>query len=183
MNKIGHSGRLYLTQRIWVPQKPLQMFNLWMGHQLSRYMPRLPIWGHKAEEKFPELKILAKKTSHTQCRRNSPSRSTYLVSLMADIYFKALGPRSSPEHWQMSPNQTHSGSHSAAAHRTVQYTGRSRHHSATSGLGGRSNSLSLSVNHPQTSRKLFYDGIRAPLSLAGKEIVPVWRHSGTLGRQ
>ncbi len=58
MNKIGHSGRLYLTQRIWVPQKPLQMFNLWMGHQLSRYMPRLPIWGHKAEEKFPELKIL-----------------------------------------------------------------------------------------------------------------------------
>jgi len=44
-NSIGHKGRFYLTKHIWVPQEPIEKFNLKMSDMILRRMPKLPLGG------------------------------------------------------------------------------------------------------------------------------------------
>jgi beta-hydroxylase len=58
MSKAGHLGRLYITPHIWVPQAPLEAFNLRMGEWLRHGMPALPKAGAAAIQLFPRLELL-----------------------------------------------------------------------------------------------------------------------------
>jgi ornithine lipid ester-linked acyl 2-hydroxylase len=49
-SKVGQKGRLYLTKHIWVPQEPIENFNLKMSDLILRYMPKLPLGGDEAME-------------------------------------------------------------------------------------------------------------------------------------
>ena len=40
---IGQKGRFYLTKHIWVPQQPIEDFNLKMSDMILRNMPKLPL--------------------------------------------------------------------------------------------------------------------------------------------
>src|SRR6201987_1963379 len=44
----GQKGRLYLTKHIWVPQEPIENFNLRMSDMILRCMPKLPLGGEDA---------------------------------------------------------------------------------------------------------------------------------------
>lgn len=57
---IGHKGRLYLTKNIWVPQEPVEKFNLAMSEVILRRLPKLPLGGADALEVFPVLAELKK---------------------------------------------------------------------------------------------------------------------------
>jgi len=61
MAEVGQYGRLYLTKHIWVPQEPLERFNLWVSEKIQRAMPQLPLQGKPAIERFPELEVLRAK--------------------------------------------------------------------------------------------------------------------------
>jgi beta-hydroxylase len=65
----GQNGRLYLTSRIWVPQRPLQRFNLWMADRMRRSMPPLPMSGEDAIRLVPELAALVQ--SHAGVRKEA----------------------------------------------------------------------------------------------------------------
>jgi len=58
--KAGLGGRFYLTKHIWVPQKPIENFNLRMSDMILRRMPKMPIAGEDAFKAFPVLKELSK---------------------------------------------------------------------------------------------------------------------------
>lgn len=63
---IGHKGRFYLTKNIWVPQQPLENFNLKMSDMILRRMPKLPLAGEDAMRAFPILGELKK--SHAKIK-------------------------------------------------------------------------------------------------------------------
>jgi beta-hydroxylase len=58
INQVGQKGRLYITRRIWLPQYPLQQANLWLADRINHHMPKLPLVGNEALERFPELSLL-----------------------------------------------------------------------------------------------------------------------------
>jgi len=58
--KVGQGGRFYLTKHIWVPQKPIENFNLRMSDMILRRMPKMPIAGDEAFKAFPVLNELRK---------------------------------------------------------------------------------------------------------------------------
>ena len=47
-SNIGQKGRFYLTKNIWVPQEPIENFNLKMSDMILRRMPKLPLAGDEA---------------------------------------------------------------------------------------------------------------------------------------
>jgi len=57
---IGQKGRFYLTKHIWVPQEPIENFNLKMSDMILRRMPKLPLGGEDAIKQFPVLAELKK---------------------------------------------------------------------------------------------------------------------------
>src|SRR6185436_13732005 len=57
---VGHKGRFYLTKHIWVPQEPIENFNLRMSDLILRHMPKLPLEGEAAIRQFPVLAELKK---------------------------------------------------------------------------------------------------------------------------
>jgi hypothetical protein len=57
---IGQKGRFYLTKNIWVPQQPIENFNLRMSDMILRRMPKLPLAGDDALRLFPVLGELKK---------------------------------------------------------------------------------------------------------------------------
>ena len=57
---VGQKGRFYLTKNIWVPQEPIENFNLRMSDMILRRMPKLPLGGDEAIRQFPVLTELAK---------------------------------------------------------------------------------------------------------------------------
>ena len=57
---VGHKGRFYLTKNIWLPQQPLENFNLKMSDMILRSMPKLPLAGDDAMRVFPMLAELKK---------------------------------------------------------------------------------------------------------------------------
>lgn len=59
-SKVGQKGRLYLTRNIWVPQQPIEDFNLKMSDMILRRMPKLPLGGEDALRAFPVLGELKK---------------------------------------------------------------------------------------------------------------------------
>ncbi|MDP2332876.1 MAG: aspartyl/asparaginyl beta-hydroxylase domain-containing protein [Reyranella sp.] len=63
---IGHKGRFYLTKNIWLPQQPLENFNLKMSDMILRRMPKLPLAGEDAVRAFPVLDELKK--SHAKIK-------------------------------------------------------------------------------------------------------------------
>src|SRR5260370_37601565 len=56
----GQKGRFYLTKHIWVPQEPIENFNLKMSDMILRRMPQLPLGGGDAIKAFPVLTELNK---------------------------------------------------------------------------------------------------------------------------
>jgi beta-hydroxylase len=60
ISKAGQKGRFYLTKHIWVPQEPIENFNLKMSDLILRHMPKLPLGGDEAIEAYPVLKELSK---------------------------------------------------------------------------------------------------------------------------
>src|SRR5215468_9067081 len=58
--KAGQKGRFYLTKHIWVPQEPIENFNLKMSDMILRRMPKLPLGGDDAIRAFPILAELRK---------------------------------------------------------------------------------------------------------------------------
>ena len=50
---VGHKGRFYLTKHIWVPQEPIENFNLKMSDMILKRMPSLPLGGEDALKAFP----------------------------------------------------------------------------------------------------------------------------------
>jgi hypothetical protein len=59
-SSVGQKGRFYLTKHIWVPQEPIENFNLKMSDMILRRMPRLPLGGDDAIRQFPVLAELKK---------------------------------------------------------------------------------------------------------------------------
>ena len=57
---VGQKGRFYLTKHIWVPQEPIENFNLKMSDMILRRMPKLPLGGEDALKAFPVLAELKK---------------------------------------------------------------------------------------------------------------------------
>ena len=57
---VGQKGRFYLTKHIWVPQEPIENFNLKMSDMILRRMPKLPLSGEDAIRVFPVLAELRK---------------------------------------------------------------------------------------------------------------------------
>src|SRR5258708_8798685 len=57
---VGQKGRFYLTKHIWVPQEPIENFNLKMSDMILRRMPKLPLDGEDAIKAFPVLTELSK---------------------------------------------------------------------------------------------------------------------------
>ena len=57
---VGQKGRFYLTKHIWVPQEPIENFNLKMSDMILCRMPRLPLGGEDAIKAFPVLAELKK---------------------------------------------------------------------------------------------------------------------------
>ena len=66
-DKIGQKGRFYITKHIWLPQQPLEDFNLRMSDMILRRMPKLPLGGAEALKAFPMLDELRK--SHAKIKR------------------------------------------------------------------------------------------------------------------
>ena len=58
MSKAGARGRLYVTKRLWVPEKPLARLNLKIADALRKRMPPLPVQGEAALSRFPVLREL-----------------------------------------------------------------------------------------------------------------------------
>ncbi len=58
--KAGQKGRFYLTKHIWVPQEPIENFNLKMSDLILSHMPKLPLGGAEAMEAYPILNELRK---------------------------------------------------------------------------------------------------------------------------
>ena len=54
-SNVGQKGRFYLTKNIWVPQEPIENFNLRMSDMILRRMPKLPLGGQDAIKAFPVL--------------------------------------------------------------------------------------------------------------------------------
>ena len=54
-SKAGQKGRFYLTKHIWVPQEPIENFNLRMSDLILSRMPKLPIAGDDAIKAYPVL--------------------------------------------------------------------------------------------------------------------------------
>ena len=52
---VGEKGRFYLTKHIWLPQQPLEDFNLKLSDMILRNMPKLPLGGEDALMIFPVL--------------------------------------------------------------------------------------------------------------------------------
>jgi beta-hydroxylase len=59
-DNVGQKGRFYLTKNIWLPQEPLEKFNLKMSDMILRRMPHLPLGGDEAVAQFPVLTELTK---------------------------------------------------------------------------------------------------------------------------
>lgn len=59
----GGKGRLYITEKLWVPQDPVERFNLRMADRIRRAMPELPVAGDDAVALFPELDALRRNHS------------------------------------------------------------------------------------------------------------------------
>lgn len=59
-SNVGHKGRFYITKNIWVPQQPIEDFNLRMSNIILRRMPKLPLSGDEAIKAFPVLTELRK---------------------------------------------------------------------------------------------------------------------------
>ncbi len=59
-SKAGQKGRFYLTKHIWVPQEPIENFNLKMSDLILRHMPKLPVGGEEAFKAYPVLNELRK---------------------------------------------------------------------------------------------------------------------------
>jgi len=59
-SNVGQKGRFYLTKHIWVPQEPIENFNLKMSDMILRRMPKLPLGGEDALKVFPVLGELKK---------------------------------------------------------------------------------------------------------------------------
>ena len=76
---VGHKGRFYLTKNIWLPQQPLENFNLKMSDMILRSMPKLPLAGDDAMRVFPMLAELKK--SHDKIKADLQ----YLLSHHEDI--------------------------------------------------------------------------------------------------
>src|ERR1700732_4813661 len=57
---IGQKGRFYLTKHIWVPQEPIENFNLRMSAMILRRIPRLLLGDADAVKAFPVLAELKK---------------------------------------------------------------------------------------------------------------------------
>ena len=70
--KAGLDGRFYLTKHIWVPQEPIENFNLRMSDMILRRMPKLPLGGEDAVKAFPVLAELKK--SHDKIKARSEER-------------------------------------------------------------------------------------------------------------
>ena len=78
-SNIGQKGRFYLTKNIWVPQEPIENFNLKMSDMILRRMPKLPLAGDEAIKMFPVLTELRK--SHDKIMADLK----YLLSHHEDI--------------------------------------------------------------------------------------------------
>jgi beta-hydroxylase len=78
-SNIGQKGRFYLTKNIWVPQEPIENFNLKMSDMILRRMPKLPLAGDEAIKVFPVLTELRK--SHDKIMADLK----YLLSHHEDI--------------------------------------------------------------------------------------------------
>ena len=78
-SNIGQKGRFYLTKNIWVPQEPIENFNLKMSDMILRRMPKLPLGGDEAIKAFPVLTELRK--SHDKIMADLK----YLLSHHEDI--------------------------------------------------------------------------------------------------
>ena len=63
---IGQKGRFSLTKHIWVPQQPIEDFNLKMSDMILRNMPKLPLAVEDAMRSFPILGELKK--SHAKIK-------------------------------------------------------------------------------------------------------------------
>jgi len=88
-SNVGQKGRFYLTKHIWVPQEPIENFNLKMSDMILRRMPRLPLHGEDALKAFPVLAELKK--SHDKIK----SDLQYLLShheeipALHEVHFRA----------------------------------------------------------------------------------------------
>jgi beta-hydroxylase len=78
-SKAGQKGRFYLTKHIWVPQEPIENFNLRMSDLILRRMPKLPIAGDDAIKAYPVLTELSK--AHDKIKADL----TYLLSHHEEI--------------------------------------------------------------------------------------------------
>ena len=78
-DKVGQKGRFYLTKHIWLPQQPLEDFNLKMSDMIMRRMPKLPLGGAEALKVFPMLAELRK--SHDKIK----AELQYILSYHDDI--------------------------------------------------------------------------------------------------
>jgi beta-hydroxylase len=76
---VGHKGRFYLTKNIWLPQEPLENFNLKLSDIILRQMPKLPLGGEDAMRVFPILAELKK--SHDKIKADL----NYLLSHHEEI--------------------------------------------------------------------------------------------------
>src|SRR3954454_13743121 len=63
---VGQKGRFYLTKHIWVPQEPIENFNLRMSDMILRRMPKLPLGCEDALRACPVLAEL--KNSHDKIK-------------------------------------------------------------------------------------------------------------------
>src|ERR1700741_4939628 len=78
-SKAGQKGPFYLTKHIWVPQEPIENFNLKMSDMILRRMPKLPLGGEDALKAFPALGELRK--SHDKIKADLQ----YLLSQQGEI--------------------------------------------------------------------------------------------------
>ena len=78
-SSIGQKGRFYLTKHIWLPQEPLENFNLKLSDMILRRMPKLPLGGEDALKTFPVLAELKK--SHDKIKADL----NYLLSHHEEI--------------------------------------------------------------------------------------------------
>jgi beta-hydroxylase len=65
-SNVGQKGRFYLTKHIWVPQEPIENFNLRLSDMILKRMPKLPLSGENALRVFPVLAELKK--SHAKIK-------------------------------------------------------------------------------------------------------------------
>ncbi len=89
--KVGSEGRIYVTRHLWVPQKPLEKFNLWISDRIKAKLPPLPVSGDSAVAMFPEIAALQAAHDDIKAELTSLLDGNHTIPLLHEIH-----PRDAP---------------------------------------------------------------------------------------